>query len=245
MGEILWRRELLLQLEIFHIPTAVLALIPVLFALVLQLLTMFTSSGRRRILAMLGFFITLFLVIPLSLATYGILLFFDYLSWQLVYGPIYWMVIGVSPLFLVYYSVVLAFPDLFKKYLWLIILPILGFVVLEIVAILALWTFLFYTVMVVYNTIYILIIPLIATYYYLQLERIRGTPRVKWILIITLGVVLWFIALAIMYFFPQFGLVPSFPNPGILVPLVIGGIGWWNILLGSLMDRRAGRQGSN
>jgi hypothetical protein len=190
---------------------------------------------------MLGFFITLFLVIPISLATYGILLFYDYLSWQLVYGPIYWMLIGISPLFLVYYSVVLAFPDFFKRYLWLIILPVIGFVALEIVVILALWTVLLYAVLIIYQTIYILIIPLIATYYYLQLDKIRGTPRVKWILVTVLGVVLWFIAMAIMYFFPQFMLVPSFPNPGVLVPLAIGGIGWWIILIGSFMDMRAGR----
>ena len=84
---------------------------------------MFTNTGRRRILALLGFFIALFLVIPFAIATYGFLLFFSD-AWSQVYMPIYWVTMGFSQLFLVLYSMVLAFPDFVNKHMWTISLPL-------------------------------------------------------------------------------------------------------------------------
>ena len=221
--------------------------IPILIALIFQLYAMFTNTGRRRILALLGFFIALFLVIPFAIATYGFLLFFSD-AWSQVYMPIYWVTMGFSQLFLVLYSMVLAFPDFVNKHMWTISLPFIGFLAYVIATIFFLVAQLFQlhqTVFFIYNVIYILIIPLIATFFYLKLDRIRGTPRVPWILVITLGVILWFIAHAAWFFVPQFDYHPLYIFPGVLAPLAILGIGWWIILLGSFMDRRAGRQGAD
>ena len=247
MREILWRRELLLQIELYTMSVLVLLFTPIIIATIFQLYAMFTTTGRRRILALLGFFIALFLVIPYSISTYGFLLFFSD-AWFQVYGPIFWVLKGFSQLFLVLYSMVLAFPDFVNKHMWTISLPFIGFLAYVIATIFFLVAQLFQlhqTVFFIYNVIYILIIPLIATFFYLKLDRIRGTPRVPWILVITLGVIIWFIASATVFFVPQFLYHPLYFFPGVLVPNAMVGIGWWIILIGSLMDMRVGRQGSD
>ena len=238
------RREVSLQLDTFQLSIVILALIPIFLATIFQLIIIFTSTGRKRILAILGFLIALFVLLPLSISAYYFLILEFYLIWNAIYGPISWILYGFSQLFLVYYLIILAFPDLFRNKKWTIILPIIGFAAYEVVAILVPLSQLTLTVFLIYNVIYVLIIPLITTYFYLRLDRIRGTPRVKWILVITLGVVIWFISYALMYI-PEYLYHPSFLPPGALLPLGVGGLGWWIILLGSFMDMRAGRQSTD
>jgi hypothetical protein len=208
-----------------------------------QLINTFTRTGRKRILAILGFLIALFLVLPLSIFLYG-WGFQPYLFWVTVYGPIFYVLLAVSPFFLVYYVIMVSFPDFFSKNKWAIILPVIGFITILAVTLVDIplgitnilnWSPIHYYGVLLYYTVYILIIPLFAAYHYLRLERIRGTPRVKWILVITLGTVLWFIAGTV-------GLIPPFTSmPGAMVPAAILGLAWWIIFIGSVLDSRAGR----
>jgi hypothetical protein len=138
----------------------------------------------------------------------------------------------------------LAFPDFFSNHKWVIILPVIGFITILAVVLVDIpiggvdplnWSSIHYYGVLLYYTVYILIIPLFAAYHYLRLERIRGTPRVKWILLITLGAILWFIAGTVT-------LIPPFTvMPAAMVPVAILGLAWWIILIGSVLDSRAGR----
>jgi hypothetical protein len=213
-----------------------LSIIPVFLAMLLQLINTFTSTGRKRILSILGFLIALFTFLSSFLLVYGIG-FQPILFWYTVYAPIFWVLLGFSQFFLVYYAVILAFPDFFSKNKWTMILPIIGFVAYETAAILVPWSELHYNVFLIYNVIYMLIIPLIATYNYLRLDRIRGTPRVKWIIVITVGMVLWFIGYSVSSLVPEYRFLP-----GLIIPVVFVALAWWIILIGSVLDSRAGKQ---
>ncbi len=232
------RREVALQLDIFQLSLLVLFLIPIVLAMLYQLITLFTSTGRKRTLAILGFLIALFLML-----TYTIFAFAMYqpLSlWTSLYYYIFWGLWAVGQFFLVYYVIILAFPDFFSQRKWTIILPAIGLIVYEIMTILRIPEGTVYWSFLIYNVIYLLIIPLISTYNYLRLDRVRGTPRVKWIFTITLGVVLWFIAYAmtsvLLIMYPTI-LIP----PGTEIAFTILALAWWIILIGSFMDSRVER----
>jgi hypothetical protein len=204
-----------------------------------QLITMFSSTGRKRTLAILGFLIAFFLVLTYTIGAFGINQ--PLYIWQTLYSYIYWGLLAVSPFFLVYYAIILAYPDFFSQHKWTIILPAIGLIVYEVINIFDITGITIYWSFLIYIVIYLLLIPLIATYHYLRLDRIRGTPRVKWILTITLGVFLWFIAYAmnsvLLIMHPTL-LTP----PGTEIMFAILALGWWMILIGSFLDSRVGRQ---
>ncbi|MFX0078516.1 MAG: hypothetical protein ACFE8O_04695 [Candidatus Hermodarchaeota archaeon] len=236
------RREVALQLDILQLSLLVIILIPIVLAMLYQLIIMFTSTGRKRTLAILGFLIAFFLMLTHTIFVFA--MYQPLYSWQTLYYYILWGLFAVSQFFLVYYVTILAFPDFFNQHKWTIILPAIGLIAYEIIVIFRIpggsvyWSFL------IYNVIYLLIIPLISTYHYLRLDRIRGTPRVKWILTITLGVFLWFISYAMMsvllIMYPTI-LIP----PGSEIVFAILALAWWIILIVSFMDSRVGRQSTD
>jgi hypothetical protein len=232
-----------LQLNIFEISILLLTVIPIFLAMLLQLINTFTSTGRKRILSFLGFLIAFFLFLSAIIFAYS--LHFQPLLWFTLYGPIFWILNGVSPFILVYYVIILAFPDFFNNRKWALILPVIGFIGYLAVALNNLflngpapvyWSPIHYYGFLLYIIVYMLIIPLFAAYQYLQLDRIRGTPRVKWILVITLGTILWFTSYALMLY-PPFSFTPA-----LWTPVAIVGLAWWVILIGSVFDSKAAPQ---
>ena len=88
MVVILRRREVSLQLHPLHLSLLVITLIPVVLAMLYQVRTMFTSTGRKRILAILGFLIALFVVIPIIFLIFA--MYQPLGSWEVLYGRIFW-----------------------------------------------------------------------------------------------------------------------------------------------------------
>lgn len=199
--------------------------------MLLQLINTITTTGRKRILSLLAFLIALFVLLPSAIFTYA--MYQLLILWQTFYYYIVWSLLGFSQVFLVYYVIILAFPDFFRRNWWAIILPIIGLIAYVPFTFLSAPSIqIHFSGFLIYNVVYMLLIPLYATYHYLQLDRIQGTTRVKWILVTTLGLILWFIGLELM-FYPTFSWMP-----GLVIPIGITALAWWIIFIGSVFFTR-------
>ncbi len=89
--------------------------------------------------------------------------------------------------------------------------------------------------------LYMVLIPLYATYVYTRQDRIRGSPQVMWIWVVLIGLLFWFFGEAVL------GLSQMLQWPGWnsffseTAVAIVGShtIGWYLILIGFFFQRRA------
>ncbi|MFX1299787.1 MAG: hypothetical protein ACFFAL_03385 [Promethearchaeota archaeon] len=233
-----------MQFELMVNSIGLLGLIPVFLLIILTLWAVFTSSGRGRILSLLGFLI--FLTVAGAQLTVQLtrLLILPMFFWSIWGTYIDFGFKGAYIFLIVVYAIILAFPDFFNARKWIVIFPLIGFIAYEILMYYALtWpffyfgnTWLIYTI--VYVLLFMIVIPLYGTFQYTRQDRIRGSPKAKWMWLITLGNLLWAGALIALFGGWYLGLDLSFFSSLSATVVSLLTISWYLILIGYFFQLR-------
>lgn len=213
--------------------------------LILMLWGTISGTGRSRNLSLLGFLISFFVIVGWIVTTFsrlGITSFLDWVNWGR------YVDFGVRGLwlFLIFiYMFMWAFQDVLSEKKWILLIALILPLVYEIVMLIAFGNSAFIDMWlaleVVYVVIYLGLIPFYATFSYTRQERVRGTPRVIWIWVTLIGVLLWFIGEFIL------GIGMLFQLPGydswisdlFVIIIIAHALGWLVMLLGFIFQRRA------
>lgn len=235
-----------MQFELLVNSFGLVSLIPVFLLIILMLWGVFTSSGRGRMLSLLGVLIFLFVAVAqltVQLRRLSILTTLDWNIWG-VYVDFGFK--GAYIFLIVVYAIILAFPDFFNARKWIVIFPLIGFIAYEILMYNALTlpfifygnTWLIYTI--IYVTLFMIVIPLYGTFQYTRQDRFRGSPKVKWMWIVTLGGVFWAGALMTLFGGWYMGLDVSFFSSLSVTIVSLFAVGWYLILVGYFFQLRTG-----
>ncbi|MFW9966674.1 MAG: hypothetical protein ACFFEA_05915 [Candidatus Thorarchaeota archaeon] len=242
-----------MQFEIIVNSMGILAMIPAFLLMLLMLYGVFTDTGRNRTLALLGFVAFLCAAVgflTVSLTRVNILTGLDWANWgrYLNFG-----LRGIWLFLLVMYMMVLAFPDFLSARKWLVIVAIIGPIIYEI---LMFSTFSISSTTygqawlltgLVLSILYMALIPLYATLRYTQLDRFRGSSQVKWVWLVLIGLLFWFIGelvLGLSQLLELPGWNSFFSGIGLMIVSAIT-IGWWLILLGYVFFGRTSQSGTS
>ncbi len=235
-----------LQFELFVHSLGLLGLIPVVLMIVLALWGVLTSSGRQRTLLLLGFLIFLSVLIGqvvVQLTRLGIL---PYSAWSLWGQYVDLGMIGFYMLLIVIYAIILAFPAFFNERKWIIIFPLIGFIVYEALMYSAnaisfiLYGNAWFATGLILAILFMIVIPLYATFQYTRQDRIRGSPNVLWIWLFMLGTLIWAIAISLLFggwLFMLPGYDSFFSSLGLTMVSALT-IGWYLILIGFFFQLR-------
>jgi hypothetical protein len=235
-----------MQFELFVHSLGLLGLIPVVLMVILGLWGVFTSSGRQRTLLLLGFLIFLSVFLAQLVVQLTRLGFLPYSAWSLWGQYVDFGMIGFYMFLIVLYAIILAFPTFFNERKWIIIVPLIGLIVYEALMYSAnaisfalygaawLWTGL------VLAILFMIVIPLYATFQYTRQDRIRGSPQVIWIWVFMLGALIWAIATSLLFGGWLFQLpgYDSFFSSLAMTMVSSLTIGWYLILVGFIFQRR-------
>ncbi|MHA2428203.1 MAG: hypothetical protein ACXADB_09290 [Candidatus Hermodarchaeia archaeon] len=233
-----------MQFELLVNSTGLLGLIPVFIMVILTLWGVFTRTGRQRILSLLGF-LTFVCVAGAQLFIQLTRLGFIYLFiWTNLGVYVDFGLKGAYIFLIVIYAIILAFPDFFNARKWIVIVPLIGLIVYEILMYYALAvSFVLYgsawlVTALALVVLFMIVIPLYGTFQYTRQDRIRGSPKVKWMWIVTLGGLVWAGALMALFGGWYLGLDLSFFSSlsATLVSLLT--IGWYMILVGYFFQLR-------
>jgi hypothetical protein len=221
-----------------------LGLIPVFLLIILTLWATVTSTGRTRTLALLGFLIFLSVVIGQMAVQLTRLLIAPPGFWGTWGMYIDFGTMGIYMFLIVLYALILAFSNFINERKWIIILPLIGlfaFLILMYNALtisFVLYGDAFLLTGLVLALVYMIVIPLYATFQYTRQEKIRGSPIVIWMWIVMLGTLLWASGLAGLFGGWYFGLDVSFFSALSLTIVSLFTIGWYLILVGYIFQRR-------
>ena len=220
--------------------------IVLLFLLILFFLVgIIRNLGRTRNLSLFGFLISIFALIGwvvVTLIRMGIASITDWIQWgrYVDFG-----VRGIWAFLLLMYVVVWAFPDYFNERKWALIVALILPLIYEVLMFVAFSDLAFINAFlasdVILIVIYMAIIPLYATVNYIRQDRIRGTPRVKWIWVTLLGLMFWFIGelvLGVSMWFQLPGYDSYFSTLGVTI-MVTHTIGWIVLLIGFVFQERS------
>jgi hypothetical protein len=236
-----------MQFEMYVNNIGLLSLVPVVLLIILTLWGVFTSSGRRRTLSLLGFLMFLSVLasqLVLNLTRLNILSSIDWALWG-VYVDFGMM--GFYMFLILLYAIIFAFPDFFNARKWIFILPLIGAIIywglmVGALAFSSLYETAWLATGLVLVILYMILIPLYATFQYTRQDRNRGSPKVIWTWVILLGGIIWAIGLA--YFFGGWLLMlpgyASFFSQFALTIVSLFTTGWFLILIGFIFQRRAG-----
>ncbi len=233
-----------MQFEIIVNNVGLLSLIPVFLLIILMLWGVFTSSGRGRILSLLGFLIFLSVAGAQLTVQLTRLLILPMFFWSIWGTYIDFGFKGVYIFLIVVYAIILAFQDFFNARKWIVIFPLIGFIAYEILMYYALTLPFFYfgNAWLIYTIIYVIlfmiVIPLYGTFLYTRKDRFRGSPKVKWMWIVTLGGVLWAGALITVFGGWYLGLDVSFFSSLSATVVSLLAVGWYLILVGYFFQLR-------
>lgn len=233
-----------MQFELIVNNIGLVSLIPVFLLIILMLWGVFTSSGRGRTLSLLGFLIFLCVAVAqltVQMRRLSILSTLDWNTWGMYVD---FGFKGAYIFLIVVYAIILAFPDFFNARKWIVIFPLIGFIAYEILMYNALtWpffyfgnTWLIYTI--IYVILFMIVIPLYGTFLYTRQDRFRGSPKVKWMWIVTLGGVLWAGALITAFGGWYLGLDVSFFSSLSATVVSLLAVGWYLILVGYFFQLR-------
>ena len=236
-----------MQFEMFVNNIGLLSLIPVVLLIVLTLWSVFTSSGRRRTLSFLGFL--MFLSVLASQLTLNLerLNMLPHLAWEQWGIYVDFGMMGFYMFLILLYAIIFAFPEFFNARKWIFILPLIGSIIywglmVGTLAVSALYQTAWLATGLVLVILYMILIPLFATFQYTRQDRNRGSPKIIWTWVILLGGLIWGIGLA--YFFGGWLLLlpgyASFFSQFALTIVSAFTIGWYLILIGFFFQRRAG-----
>lgn len=226
-----------MQFEVIVNSMGLLNLIPVFLLLIITLWGAFTSSGRDRILPLLGFLIVLSfavgqLVVQLTRLLILPLSYWSYWGMYVDFG-----LMGIYMFLIVLYALIGTFPDFFNARKWIVIVPLIGLIVYEILMYNALAvSFILYgtawlATALTLVLLFMIVFPLYATFRGTQQDSIRGTPRVKWNWINTLGVLLWAFGLLALFGGWLLGLDVSFFSSLSTTTVSLFTIGWYLMLV--------------
>ncbi|MFW9794689.1 MAG: hypothetical protein ACFFEE_10330 [Candidatus Thorarchaeota archaeon] len=235
-----------MQYQLLVESLGLLSLLLLFLLLLLMLWGIIRGTGRSRNLSLMGFLISLFVIIGwivVSLSRQGIITGMDWIEWGR------YVDFGVRGLwlFLIFmYMALWAFPDHISEKKWILIVALILPLIYEILMFVA---FAYYpdfiemwlALEVITVVIYMAIVPLYATFRYTKQENVRGTPRVLWIWVTFLGVLLWFIGefvLGISMLFQLPGYDSYFSDLGAII-MSTHTLGWLVMLLGFVFQRRA------
>ncbi|MDH4214321.1 MAG: hypothetical protein OEV85_10400 [Candidatus Thorarchaeota archaeon] len=236
-----------MQYELYVNTIGALGFIIVLLIILLSLWGAFSGSGRSRNLSLLQFFGFIFLlvsVVVVMLARMGIISTVGPLSDWTLWGQ--YLNFGMRYLFLFFiaiYVVMWAYPDFFSVRKWAYIVFLIGPIVVEIFMFLAFgngaYTQLWLISWIVLAILYMVLIPLYASVKYTRQDRIRGTPRVKWIWLTLVGLLSWFFGEMIVSFGQLLSLGVTLTNSIALTIVSFHTFGWFLILVGSIFQGRS------
>jgi hypothetical protein len=233
------------QFELLVNSMGILGMIPIFLLVLLMLWGFMGGSGRTRTLSLLAFLGYLFVAIGWLVVT------MERMNMPLMEWPLaryidfgargFWLFL------LAVYSFIWALPDLINERKWLVIVLIILPIVYEILMIgafsiaPALYHDAWLATEVVLVTIYMALIPLYATIRYVGQDRIKGSPRIMWIWLTLIGVLVWFLGeflLGISQLLSMPGWDSFYSSIGLAI-VSAHAIGWWIILLGNFFQRRA------
>jgi hypothetical protein len=203
------------------------------------------GTGRSRNLSIMGFLISLFVLVGFVVVQstrLGMILLADWVNWGR------YVDFGVRGLwlFLIFiYMFMWAFPDLLNEKKWILIVALILPIIYELMMFIAFGNSAFIdmwlAIEVVSVVVYMAIVPLYATFSYTKQDRVKGTPRVLWIWVTFLGVFLWFIGefvLGIGMLFQLPGYDSYISDLGVIT-MIAHAVGWLVMLLGFVFQRRA------
>ncbi|MHA2428761.1 MAG: hypothetical protein ACXADB_12130 [Candidatus Hermodarchaeia archaeon] len=118
-----------MQFEMFVNNIGLLSLVPVVLLIVLTLWGVFTSSGRRRTLSLLGFLMFVSVLaaqLSVQLMRLNIIPLSAWLQWgrYVDFG-----MKGFFMFLILLYAIIFAFPDFFNERKWIFIVPLIGTIV--------------------------------------------------------------------------------------------------------------------
>ncbi len=236
----------LLQFEMFVHSLGLLGLIPVVLMIVLALWGVLTSSGRQRTLLLLGFLIFLSVLIGQTVVQLTRLGILPYSAWALWGLYVDFGMIGFYMFLIVIYAIILAFPAFFNERKWIIIFPLIGFIVYEALMYsanaisYALYGNAWLATGLILAILFMILIPLFATFQYTRQERVGGASQVLWIWLFMLGTLIWAIAISLLFggFLFMLPGYDSFFSSLALTMVSSLTIGWYLILVGFILQRR-------
>ncbi|MFW9891169.1 MAG: hypothetical protein ACFFFO_03145 [Candidatus Thorarchaeota archaeon] len=215
--------------------------------LILMIWGIIVGTGRSRNLSIVGFLVSLFVIVGWIVTTItrmGIIPIIDWIRWgrHVEFG-----MRGLWLFMIFVYMFIWAFPDLLSERKWILVAALILPLIYELMMFIAfssvpsvfIETFLALEVITV--VIYLGIIPLYAAFRYTRQERVQGTPRVPWIWLTEIGVLIWFVGEFILGIGMLFQLpgYDSFISDLSVVTISTHAIGWLVMFLGFIFQRRA------
>jgi hypothetical protein len=233
-----------MQFELMVNSIGLVSLIPVFLLIILTLWGVLTSSGRGRILSLLGFLIFLSVAGAQLVVQLTRLLILPMFFWSIWGTYIDFGLKGFYIFLIVIVAIILAFPDFFSARKWIVIFPLIGLIAYEILMYNALAiSFLLYgnawlITALALVVLFMIVIPLYGTFQYTRQDRIRGSPKVKWMWLITLGNLLWAGALITLFGGWYLGLDLTFFSSLSATIVSLLAISWYLILIGYFFQLR-------
>jgi hypothetical protein len=224
---------------------SLLEIIPVILVIILMLWSVFTRKGRDRNLSFLVFLISLCFTagsLVVTLMRNNLITATDWFNWA-VYVD--FGVRGIFMFLIALYVIIWAYPDFLSQKKWVIIVALIGPIVFEILmfsnfSISTTYGPAFWITMLVIGLLYMAVIPIMATIHRTRKDDILGSPMVKWIWVVMLGLLFWFFGdayLALSQFLELPGHL-SMTSQGALTIISVHTIGWYLILLGFVFQKR-------
>ncbi|MFX0106697.1 MAG: hypothetical protein ACFE7R_00255 [Candidatus Hodarchaeota archaeon] len=242
-----------MQFQVLVNNLSLLGLIAIALLILVMLFGIIRGSGRSRTLALLGFLGFLSAAIGWVVVGFvrtGVINLADWALWgrYIDFGTR-----GIWLFLLAAYAIILGFPDFLRERKWAIIVVLIGPIIYEILmyGTFSISSDIYETAWLVTGLIlaimYMLVIPLFATLRYVKQDGIRGTPQVKWIWVVLLGVLIWFfgeLVLGASQLLQLPGWNSFFGEIGLMI-VSAHVFGWWIILVGYILQMRAIQSGSS
>jgi len=234
-----------MQFELLVQSLTLLQMIPVILVMLLMLWGVFAGTGRSRNLSLLAFLIALsYAIVLLSFAAVKLdwITGTDWVNWgTYVAGGM----TGVYLALLIIYVTIWAFPNFFSERKWAIIVALIGPIVYELLLFSTTpWTayglgLAWRATALILGVLYMIVIPLYATFHYTRQDRIRGSPLVKWTWVVLIGLLFWSFGEATIIIAQIMELSGWFWTEVGLAQVSMQTIGWYLILVGFVFQRRA------
>lgn len=235
-----------MQFELFVNNLGLLSLVPVVLMIILTVWGLMTSSGRQRVLALLGFLIFVSVLVAQVVVQLTRLNILPISAWTLWGEYVDFGMKGFYMFLILLYAFILAFPDFFNERKWIIILPLIGVIVYWglMIGALAISAIVYETAWLatglVLVILYMILLPLYATIHYSREDRNRGSPKLIGTWIITLGGLIWAIGVTLLFSSMLF-MLPGYDSFFSQLALTIVSLltsSWYLILIGFLLQRR-------
>ncbi|MHA2002762.1 MAG: hypothetical protein ACW960_01540 [Candidatus Thorarchaeota archaeon] len=241
-----------MQLELLANSIALLEIIPVILVMLLTLWGVFKSTGRSRILSLLALLISLLFAttwLSITLFKFGLITATDWANWA-VYVD--FGLRGIYYFLILVYVTIWAFPDFFSVRKWAVIVALIGPILFEVLMYLNfgvsnIYAPAFWFTMLILTLLYMAVIPLIATIRRTQQDDLRGSPQVKWIWLVFVGLLFWFFGEALIAIGQSLHLpgYASLSSELAIMTISAHAIGWYLIMVGFVFQGRTSQSSTS